>query len=80
MSSGTGLGGGGGGDAGSGPSVAVFGASLLFAFAEGLGFRLQGNGLPVQITDALPFVVTLIALIAARKHFARLLDITAAAN
>ena len=59
---------------------AVFGASLLFAFAEGLGFRLQGNGLPVQITDALPFVVTLIALVAARKRFARLLDLTTAAN
>ena len=55
----------------------VLGASLLFAFAEGLGFRLQGNGLPVQITDALPFAVTLIALIAARKRFARLLDLTA---
>ena len=59
---------------------AVFGASLLFAFAEGLGFRLQGNGLPVQITDALPFVVTLIALVAARKRFARLLDLTTAHN
>ena len=57
----------------------VLGASLLFAFAEGLGFRLQGNGLPVQITDALPFVVTLIALIAARKRFTRLLDLTTAA-
>ncbi len=56
----------------------VLGASLLFAFAEGLGFRLQGNGLPVQITDALPFAVTLIALIAARKRFARLLDLTTA--
>ena len=54
-------------------------ASLLFAFAEGLGFRLQGNGLPVQITDALPFVVTLIALIASRKRFTRLLDLTTAA-
>ena len=59
---------------------AVLGASLLFAFAEGLGFRLQGNGLPVQITDSLPFVVTLIALIAARKRFARLLDLTTASN
>ncbi len=58
----------------------VFGASLLFAFAEGLGFRLQGNGLPVQITDALPFVVTLVALVVARKRFARLLDLTTAQN
>lgn len=57
----------------------VLGASLLFAFAEGLGFRLQGNGLPVQITDALPFAVTLIALVIARKRFARLLDLTTSA-
>lgn len=57
----------------------VLGASLLFAFAEGLGFRLQGNGLPVQITDALPFAVTLVALVIARKRFARLLDLTTSA-
>lgn len=58
--------------------VGVLGASLLFGFAEGLGFRLQGNGLPVQITDALPYVATLIALTFARRRFSRLLDITAA--
>jgi ABC-type uncharacterized transport system permease subunit len=56
---------------------AVLGASLLFGFAEAFGFRLQGQGLPVQITDALPFVVTLIALVLARRRFARLLDLTA---
>ncbi|MDH4120009.1 MAG: ABC transporter permease [Acidimicrobiia bacterium] len=60
--------------------VGVLGASVLFAFAEALGFRLQGNGLPVQVTDALPFVVTLIALVVARKRFARLLDLTTAAG
>jgi general nucleoside transport system permease protein len=59
--------------------VGVLGASLLFAFAEALGFRFQGNGLPVQITDALPFVVTLMALVIARKRFSRLLDLTTAA-
>jgi general nucleoside transport system permease protein len=58
--------------------VGVLGASLLFAFAEALGFRFQGNGLPVQITDALPFVVTLLALVIARKRFSRLLDLTTA--
>ncbi|HSJ29187.1 MAG TPA: ABC transporter permease, partial [Acidimicrobiia bacterium] len=58
--------------------VGVLGASLLFAFAEALGFRFQGNGLPVQVTDALPFVMTLLALIIARKRFARLLDLTTA--
>ena len=56
----------------------VLGASALFGFAEGLGFRLQGNGLPVQITEALPYVVTLIALALARKRFQRILELTAA--
>lgn len=55
----------------------VLGASLLFGFAEAFGFRLQGQGLPVQITDALPFVVTLVVLVAARHRFRRLLDLTA---
>lgn len=58
--------------------VGVLGASGLFGLAEGLGFRLQGNGFPVQITDALPYVVTLIALALARKRFRRVLDLTAA--
>ena len=57
--------------------VGVLGACLLFGFAEAFGFRLQGQGLPVQITDALPFVVTLAALVLARKRFARLLDLSA---
>lgn len=56
----------------------VLGASLLFGFAEGLGFRLQGNGMPVQITDALPYVVTLVALAVARRRFTRVLELTAA--
>ncbi|MEX0667582.1 MAG: ABC transporter permease [Acidimicrobiia bacterium] len=56
----------------------VLGASALFGFAEGLGFRLQGNGFPVQITDALPYVATLIALAFARRRFQRILDLTAA--
>ncbi|MFP3914602.1 MAG: ABC transporter permease [Actinomycetota bacterium] len=55
----------------------VLAASLLFGFAEAFGFRLQGQGLPVQITDALPFVVTLAALVIARERFTRLLDLTA---
>jgi len=60
--------------------VAVLAACLLFGTAEGLGFRLQGNGLAVQITDALPWVVTLVALIFARRHFSRLMDLTARAS
>lgn len=57
----------------------VLGACSLFGLAEALGYRLQGNGMASQITDALPWVVTLLALIAARRHFARLLDLTARA-
>lgn len=56
--------------------VAVLAACLLFGTAEGLGFRLQGNGMAVQITDALPWVVTLVALIFARRRFSRLIDLT----
>lgn len=56
---------------------AVLGACLLFGTAEGLGFRLQGNGMAVQITDALPWVITLLALILARRRFSRLIDLTA---
>jgi simple sugar transport system permease protein len=59
--------------------VAVLGACLLFGTAEGLGFRLQGNGMAVQITDALPWVITLVALIIARRRFSRLIDLTGSA-
>jgi hypothetical protein len=34
--------------------------------------------MPVQITDALPFVVTPVALAVARKRFTRVLELTAA--
>ncbi|CAN5799944.1 ABC transporter permease [soil metagenome] len=56
----------------------VLGASILFGFTEGFGFRLQGRGLPVQITDALPYAITLLALVLARRRFSRLIDLTAA--
>lgn len=36
--------------------------SLLFGLADGVGLLLQGNGLPPQITDTLPYVATLLAL------------------
>lgn len=49
----------------------TFGACVLFGFAEAFGSRLQGEGLPAQVTDAAPYVVTLIALIIARKYFSR---------
>jgi simple sugar transport system permease protein len=37
-------------------------ASILFGFADSIGFRLQGLGLPAQFTAMVPYVVTLIAL------------------
>jgi general nucleoside transport system permease protein len=44
-------------------------ACLLFGFADAIGFRLQGENLPSQVTDAAPYVVTLVALIAVRRQF-----------
>ena len=40
-------------------------AALLFAAAEALGFRLQGVGLPSQLAQATPYVLTLVALVVA---------------
>ncbi|MEU6641899.1 ABC transporter permease [Saccharomonospora sp. NPDC046836] len=40
----------------------VLAAAVLFGLAEAFGFRLQGLGLPQQLTDAAPYVVTLVAL------------------
>lgn len=42
--------------------IGVFLASVLFGFADSIGFRLQGVGLPSQFTGMVPYVVTLIAL------------------
>lgn len=49
--------------------MATLGAALLFGFTEAIGYRLQGNGFPSQITDAAPYVVTLIALLFAARLF-----------
>ncbi len=40
-------------------------ACALFGLADALGLKLQGQGLPNQITDSAPYVVTLIALVIA---------------
>jgi general nucleoside transport system permease protein len=48
--------------------IGVFGASALFALSDAVGLRLQGQGLPNQLTDAAPYVVTLIALVLARAR------------
>ncbi len=40
----------------------VFLASVLFGFADSIGFRLQAYGLPTQFTGMVPYLVTLAAL------------------
>lgn len=49
--------------------VGVLGAALLFGFADALGFRLQAFGLPQQLTDAGPYVITLLVLIVLSRRF-----------
>jgi len=45
--------------------LAVAAACILFGVSDALGLRLQGEGLPNQVTDSAPYVVTLIALVVA---------------
>lgn len=49
----------------------VLGACLLFGAAEAWGFRLQGIGLPQQLTDAAPYLVTLGVLVLSRVRVRR---------
>jgi len=49
----------------------VLGACLLFGAAEAWGFRLQGLGLPQQLTDAAPYLVTLVVLVVSRVRVRR---------
>ncbi|MFT4231450.1 MAG: ABC transporter permease [Leucobacter sp.] len=49
--------------------VGVLGAALLFGFADAIGFRLQSFGLPQQLTDAGPYVLTLLVLILMSRRF-----------
>ena len=45
--------------------LAVAAACVLFGLSDALGLRLQGEGLPNQITDSAPYVATLAALLIA---------------
>lgn len=56
--------------------VGVFVTVLGFGMAEALGFRLQGNGLPAQVTEALPYLITLAAVVVFRKHFSKFVDLS----
>ncbi len=44
-------------------------ACLGFGAAEAFGFRLQGLGAPQQLTDAAPYAITLLVLVATRIRF-----------
>jgi ABC-type uncharacterized transport system permease subunit len=48
--------------------LGVFTASIFFGFANSLGFRLQGLGMPSQFTGMLPYVVTLLAFLLIRAR------------
>lgn len=51
--------------------IGVFLTSMLFGFADSIGFRLQAYGLPTQFTGMIPYLVTLAALFLIalrRKH------------
>lgn len=43
-------------------------ACVLFGFADAVGLRLQSEGLPSQLTDIAPYVVTLAALVVSRRR------------
>jgi len=42
-------------------------ACALFGFADAIGLKLQGEGLPNQLTDIAPYAVTLVALALTRR-------------
>ncbi len=48
--------------------LGVLGASVLFGLADAVGLRMQGLGLPNQLTDAAPYVITLVALVLAVRR------------
>jgi len=56
--------------------LAVTAACVLFGLSDALGLRLQGEGLPNQITDSAPYLVTLAALTVAGLRRRRLERIT----
>ncbi len=51
--------------------IGVLAACLLFGLTESLGFRLQGLQMPSQLTDALPYLVTLASLFLFRAQARR---------
>jgi ABC-type uncharacterized transport system permease subunit len=48
-------------------------ACVLFGFADAFGIKLQSQGLPNQLTDIAPYVVTLVALVISHRRRTRAL-------
>ena len=48
--------------------IGAWGASLIFGFADGLGMRLQGGGLPSQFALMIPYLVTILVLFFVAKQ------------
>lgn len=46
-------------------------ACVLFGFADAIGVNLQSRGLPNQLTDAAPYVATLLALVVSHRRRSR---------
>jgi general nucleoside transport system permease protein len=55
--------------------LAVAAACVLFGLSDAIGLRLQGEGLPNQITDSAPYLVTLAALLIVGLRQRRLMRI-----
>ncbi|MBZ9936256.1 ABC transporter permease [Mesorhizobium sp. BR1-1-16] len=55
-------------------------ACVLFGFADAFSVRLQGQGLPNQVTDVVPYVVTLVALVLTHTKRRRRQDPTITAS
>lgn len=51
--------------------VGVLLTALLFGFTDAVGFRLQAFGLPQQLTDAMPYVMTLVVLVIVSRRFVK---------
>jgi simple sugar transport system permease protein len=47
--------------------LGIFGASMLFSLAQSIQYRLQAINIPVQLVQILPYLLTTLALVFARK-------------
>ncbi len=64
---------------GRGDPVYSAAACALFGFADAVGLRMQGQGLPNQLADIAPYVVTLAALAISHRKRVRNAVVSASA-